>query len=944
MPIDELTAVDVTKDNERPRVLIVDDDHDFAEGLLEILEMQGYPIQIAHDVDKAIAAAKGFVPEVALLDIRLGRSSGLDLLAALVAVRPGIVCVMMTGYAALETAVEALKQGAYDYLRKPINGDELLATLQRCHEKIRLRAAKEEAEARLVHRNRELHEINARLRTVVASARGMAACAYIQDLGPVLLEEFARNMGAEGGSIYLTEANRLKRIHALDPGHSPPSIALPLPAGSILERVMASGEAVLISDVEDDGVQTSGWPGYKDGSTLVFPLPNDAGRNVGVISLHNKTRPPFTRQDLELGILLASYSCETLRATQAIEALRRSENEYRHLVENLPEVFYRTDLDGKMVMVSPSVKRVLGYEPDELLGRDVAQTLWLKPEKREVFLAQISARGAVEGYESRFRTKGGELVWGSVNAHFYRDDAGKVLGVEGLFADITARKTMEAEHIRLATAVDQASELIFITDTDGKIEYVNPSFERVTGYTRSEVLGQNPRILKSGQHDPRFYAELWQTIARGDVWHGRLINRKKDGSLYQEEATISPIRDHKGRLINYVAVKRDASREATLEKQLRQAQKMEAIGTLAGGIAHDFNNILAAIIGYTELVKMDMPTASPLLASIGKVLKASYRARDLVSQILAFSRQTEQDLRPVSVSAIVKEVLKLLRASLPATIAIEQQIESEPANVLGDPTQIHQVIMNICTNAMHAMREGGGRLRVRLGDVRSGEDPGLSLQLARPEDYLHLAIQDSGHGMPTQIRDRIFEPYFTTKRKEEGTGLGLAVVHGIVTSHEGHIAVQSEPGQGCTFNIYLPRWADETKERKRTFAESLPRGHERVLLIDDEEDIVMVNRQMMERLGYEVVSFTHSLKALSRFQAEPAGFDIVITDMTMPDMTGDQVAAAVRARRPQVPIILCTGFSESITPEKAQALGISRMLMKPLGLAELARTMRELLD
>jgi signal transduction histidine kinase len=233
---------------------------------------------------------------------------------------------------------------------------------------------------------------------------------------------------------------------------------------------------------------------------------------------------------------------------------------------------------------------------------------------------------------------------------------------------------------------------------------------------------------------------------------------------------------------------------------------------------------------------MDMQTASPLLDSIGKVLKASYRARDLVSQILAFSRQTEQALRPVSMSAIVKEVLKLLRASLPATIAIEQQIESEPAKVLGDPTQIHQVIMNICTNAMHAMRDGGGRLRVRLGDVCAGDDLGPALQPAGPEDYLHLAIQDSGHGMPAQIRDRIFEPYFTAKRKEEGTGLGLSVVHGIVASHEGHIALQSEPGQGCTFNIYLPRLKDETEERKRTFADSLPGGHERVLLIDDEED------------------------------------------------------------------------------------------------------------
>ena len=333
-----------------------------------------------------------------------------------------------------------------------------------------------------------------------------------------------------------------------------------------------------------------------------------------------------------------------------------------------------------------------------------------------------------------------------------------------------------------------------------------------------------------------------------------------------------------------------------------------------------------------------------MLASIGKVLKASYRARDLVSQILAFSRQTEQELRPVSMRAIVKEVLKLLRASLPATIAIEQQIEGGPVNVLGDPTQIHQVIMNICTNAMHAMREGGGRLRVLLGEADGGRDPELGLHLARPENYIHLAIQDTGHGMTADIKDRIFEPYFTTKRKEEGTGLGLAVVHGIVTSHDGQITVQSEPNQGCTFNIYLPKLKAEPEVRQPTFADSLPGGHERVLLIDDEEDIVAVNRQMMERLGYEVVSFTRSPEALACFETDPQAFDIVITDMTMPAVTGDQVVAAVRRLRPEVPIILCTGFSEAITPEKLEALGGSRMLMKPLGLAELAHTMRKLLD
>ena len=506
------------------------------------------------------------------------------------------------------------------------------------------------------------------------------------------------------------------------------------------------------------------------------------------------------------------------------------------------------------------------------------------------------------------------------------------------------RERIDEDRTRLAAAVDQASELIFITDTEGVIQYVNPSFEKITGYTRDEAVGRKPSLLKSGKHDAAFYTGLWATISRGAVWNGRIVNRKKDGTLYEEEATITPIRDHGGRIVSYVAVKRDVTREVTLKKQLRQAQKMEAIGTLAGGIAHDFNNILAAIIGYTELARMDLVEGTPLMDNINKVLGASYRARDLVAQILAFSRQTEQELRPVSISAIVKEALKLLRASLPATIEIRQRVLMDPATILADATQIHQVLMNICTNAGHAMRLTGGVLEVYLGEPREAFEPPLPLQHLVAEDYLCLAIRDTGHGMPPEVLERIFDPYFTTKKKEEGTGLGLAVVHGIVSSHKGHITVDSTPGEGTLFKIYFPVLPVKVFDRKKTLGARLPGGTERVLLIDDEVDIVQVSRQMLERLGYTVTAFSDSRAALADFEADPDGVDLLITDMTMPGLTGDQVVRAVHARRPNLPIIMCTGFSEIITPEKARELGVRRLMMKPLLVGELARTMRELLD
>jgi signal transduction histidine kinase len=437
---------------------------------------------------------------------------------------------------------------------------------------------------------------------------------------------------------------------------------------------------------------------------------------------------------------------------------------------------------------------------------------------------------------------------------------------------------------------------------------------------------------------------LWTTITGGAVWTGRLVNRKKDGTLYEEEAAITPIRDHAGRIVSYVAVKRDVTREVRLKKQLRQAQKMEAIGTLAGGIAHDFNNILAAIIGYTELARMDLVENAPLMDNINKVLVASYRARDLVAQILAFSRQSEQELKPVSISSIVKEVLKLLRASLPATIDIRQRVLLEPATILADATQIHQVLMNICANAGHAMRSTGGVLDVYLGAPRGEFEPPLSLQHLAGEDYLCLAIRDTGHGMPSEILDRIFDPYFTTKKKEEGTGLGLAVVHGIVTSHNGHLTVESKPGEGTTFKIYFPLVPVKVFDRKKSLGVKLPGGSERVFLIDDEIDIVQVNRQMLERLGYQVAAYVDSRTALADFDAAPEKVDLLITDLTMPGLTGDQVVRAVHARRPELPIIMCTGFSEMITQEKAQAVGVRKLMMKPLSVGALARTIREVLD
>jgi len=387
----------------------------------------------------------------------------------------------------------------------------------------------------------------------------------------------------------------------------------------------------------------------------------------------------------------------------------------------------------------------------------------------------------------------------------------------------------------------------------------------------------------------------------------------------------------------------DITRHKRLEAQIRQAQKMEAMGTLAGGIAHDFNNILGAIIGYTELMLFDIPEDTRVRTTLKHVLEAGYRAKDLVKQIVAFSRQSEQEFRPVKMSLVIKEALNLLRASLPTTIAIVQDIPSDLPLVKGDSTQIHQVLMNLCANAAHAMRVGGGTLQLGLGVIDYTPESVAILSDLQPGRYVRLEVSDTGHGMTRDTVDRIFDPFFTTKEKGQGTGMGLSVVHGIVESHGGAITVYSEPGRGSSFHVYLPA-LEGGEEAHREPLGPVPGGTESVLFLDDEKALVEMGKQLLERLGYTVVGRSSSIEALEAFRAQPDKFDLVITDMTMPHMTGDALARELMRIRPAIPIILCTGFSEQISEEKAAAMGIKGYIMKPLVIRELAQAIRKALD
>ncbi len=378
------------------------------------------------------------------------------------------------------------------------------------------------------------------------------------------------------------------------------------------------------------------------------------------------------------------------------------------------------------------------------------------------------------------------------------------------------------------------------------------------------------------------------------------------------------------------------------EEQLHRSQKIEAIGRLAGGLAHDFNNVLYSIIGYTELTMDDMPEGSLAQKNLKEVFKAAMRAKDMVRQILVFSRKDDIQKKPVKIQPVVKDALKLLRSSIPATIEIRRSIDESCGPVLAASTQIHQVVMNLATNAYQAMQEKKGLLELTLMEEEIGSDD--SVPELPPGTYLKLTVSDTGHGMNSEVMEKIFDPYFSTKGPGEGTGMGLAVVHGIVKSHGGNITVYSKVGEGTTFHVYLPLIETKPVESKTVPAGLTPTGTEHILFVDDEEPIVLMIQKILERLGYQVTSRTSSAEALEVFKAKPDEYDLVITDMTMPNMTGLELAPRLGEIRSDIPIIMCTGFNETIDEDKAKNMGILAYIMKPVLIDEIAKTIRKVLD
>ncbi len=503
------------------------------------------------------------------------------------------------------------------------------------------------------------------------------------------------------------------------------------------------------------------------------------------------------------------------------------------------------------------------------------------------------------------------------------------------------RKALQRQQ-RLAEAFDQIKESVLIADHGGIVEYVNASLMEMTGYRREEIFGHPVQLLWKKEQEASFDQNIDKVITLGEVWRGKIVNRRKDGSFFVASATVSPVRDADRVITHFVAVQRDITHEMEIEARMRQAQKMEAIGTLAGGIAHDFNNILGGIMGFTDMALLLSTPNTELHNNLLHVRQGGKRAADLVQQILTFSRQSAEKKEPVLMAPLIKESLKLLRASLPTSIEITSQLIAAKATVLAAPVQIQQIVMNLCANAFHSMRDKGDHLLIRLEQVPS--DQFKVIENEAQKDWVCLTVKDTGMGMDNDIINRIFTPFFTTKEPGEGTGMGLSVVHGLVLELGGRITVESQPGEGSTFTVLLPLADTGTGNAVMSGEAPLPTGKERILIVDDEKEIREICRMMLNHLGYSVITCSNAQEALSLLQETGDGIDLVITDHTMPKMSGLDLTKAIRQMNPDIPVILCTGYSDRLNSDIARQAGACDLLMKPVDLRGMATATRAALD
>ena len=817
------------------------------------------------------------------------------------------------------------------------------------YEELALRVAELESQ---VGPANELGISNQVLSALLKAFHHIPLCKTFEDAAKEIFAQCKRLTGARSGYVaLLSENGEENEVLFLDAGGMPCDVDpdLPMPIRGLREVAYRTKAVVYDNDFAESPWMAFMPRGHVKLDNVLFAPLNIEQSTVGIIGIANKPGG-FNEKDVHTATIMGDLAAIALNYAKAQDALRERKERllqkdkflqaiYNDISHSIFVVDVLADKEFRYAGINPQHEALTGIANDDIRGKTPLDVL---PE--DAALAVIDHyRDCVQAnqpitYEEWLPFKGKPTCW-ETTLHPQVSETGQAYRIIGTSHEITKRKQMEValreSEEKHRTMMESMDESVYICSAAFRIEYMNPAMIKKIGRdATNELCYQAIHGL----------AEQCPWCNHSKVMGGETLKAELTKSETQEVFFVSqsPIY-HTNGSVSKLTIYRDITAQKRLEQRVQQAQRMESIGTLAGGIAHDFNNILFPIMGMSEMLLEDLTPGSLAYDNADEIYQAGKRGRDLVTQILAFSRQSENKRIPVGIQKIMREVLKLSRSSIPANIEISQCIQNDCGLVMADPTQIHQVAMNLITNAYHAVEQTGGRISVELREVELKPDD-LNVSTLKPGRYIRLAVSDTGHGIDPAIMDKIFDPYFTTKKKGKGTGLGLATVHGIVKDHNGDVLVASELNQGTTFSVLLPVFKQRSAKDDVSVDVSFPTGTERILLVDDEEAIMRLERLMLERLGYHVTPRVNSIEALEAFKADPGRFDLVISDLTMPNLTGDRLAEKLLAIRSDIPIIMCTGFSERMNADEAKKMGIQGFLLKPVVKSEMARMVSNVLE